>query len=199
MDIRNLGNFANVEAVWASYPNGGIEGDYLFIPNEQGVKYRWNKYIQKWENAAVVTETTGRQHFTVSDLQVQHELHVGSHADVHGDMRVRGVLRARHVKQPNVGLFATLEALQAAYPHPEVGMWATVGDSVPGYVYRCDTAGSWTATGGTGGVDELEGVLLYSEQSLTSSQQEQVLENLGMGVISTEDMEEVLEDETFEP
>lgn len=194
MDIRNLGNFANVEAVWASYPNGGIEGDYLFIPNEQGVKYRWNKYIQKWENAAVVTETMGRQAFTVSDLQVQHELHVGSHADVHGDLRVRGVLRARHVKQPNVGLFATLEALQAAYPTPEVGMWAIIGDSVPGYVYRCNTAGTWESTGETGGVDELENVVIYGAQSLTSSQQEQVLENLGIEVITDEEMDAVLAD-----
>ena len=194
MDIRNLGNFANVEAVWASYPNGGIEGDYLFIPNEQGVKYRWNKYIRKWENAAVVTESDAREHRTVSDLQVQHELHVGSHADVHGDLRVRGVLRARHVKQPNVGLFSTLAALQAAYPTPEVGMWAIIGDSVPGYVYRCETAGTWKATGETGGVDELENVVLYGEQSLTSSQQEQVLENLGIEVITGEEMDAVLAD-----
>ena len=194
MDIRNLGNFANIQAVWTAYPNGGIEGDYLFIPNQQGTKYRWNKYIQQWENAEVVTETTSRQDFTVSDLNVQHEAHIGSHADVQGDLRVRGVLRAKHIKQPNVGLFATLTALQTAYPNPEVGMWATVGDSVPGTVYRCDVAGTWTATGGTGGVDELENVLLYGEQSLTSAQVEQVLENLGMEVITSEEMEAALAD-----
>lgn len=180
MDIRNLGNFASIEAVWEAYPNGGIEGDYLFIPNQQGTKYRWNKYIQQWENAAVVTETTSRQDLTVSDLNIQNELHVGSHTDVQGDLRVRGVLRAKHVKQPNVGLFATLEALQAAYPNPEVGMWATIGDSVPGYVYRCNTAGTWTATGETGGVDELENVLLYSDQKLTAAEQKQARANLGM-------------------
>lgn len=194
MDIRNLGNFANIEAVWEAYPNGGIEGDYLFIPNQEGTKYRWNKYIQQWENAAVVTETPSRQDLTVSDLNIQNELHVGSHTDVQGDLSVRGVLRAKHVKQPNVGLFATLEALQAAYPNPEVGMWATIGDSVPGYVYRCNTAGTWTATGGTGGVDEQENILLYSQQSLTSAQVEQVLENLGMEVITTAEMEAALAD-----
>ena len=181
MDIRNLGNFANIEAVWVAYPNGGIEGDYLFIPNQQGTKYRWNKYIKQWENAAVVTETTGRQDFTVSDLQVQNEVHVGSHADVHGDLRVQGVLRARHVKQPNVGLFATLAALQAAYPTPEVGMWAVIGDAVPGYVYRCNTAGTWEATGETGGVDELEGVVLYGEQELTEAEKKQARANMGFG------------------
>lgn len=194
MDIRNLGNFADIQAVWSAYPNGGIEGDYLFIPDQDGTKYRWNKYIQQWENAEVVTETDSRQDFTVSDLNVQHELHVGSHADVHGDLRVRGVLHANHVKQPNVGLFATLTALQAAYPSPEVGMWAIVGDSVPGYVYRCDTAGTWAATGETGGVDDLEGVLLYSQQSLTEAQKEQVLENLGIEVITTAEMEAALAD-----
>ena len=176
MDIRNLGN-------WVAYPNGGIEGDYLFIPNQQGTKYRWNKYIKQWENAAVVTETTGRQDFTVSDLQVQNEVHVGSHADVHGDLRVQGVLRAGHVKQPNVGLFATLAALQSAYPTPEVGMWAVIGDSVPGYVYRCNTAGTWEATGGTGGVDDLENVVLYGQQSLTEAEKEQARENIGVDTV----------------
>ena len=171
MDIRNLGNFASIDAVWARYPNGGQEGDYLTIA---GVKYRWNKYILKWENAEVVTETSGRESTTFSDLHVQNDVIVG------GDVKVNGTLRAEHVKQPNVGLFATLADLQAAYPTPEVGMWAVVGDSVPGAVYRCTTEGVWSATGGTGGVDELENVLLYSQQTLNESQRNQVLSNLGL-------------------
>lgn len=204
MDIRNLGNFASIQAVWATYPQGGVEGDYLFIPNQSGTKYRWNKYIQNWENAAVVTETTTRESTTFSDLNVQNDVLVGgkmdvngemlveNHAEIQGGLKVGGTLRAGHVKQPNVGLFATLQALQAAYPNPEVGMWATVGDSVPGAVYRCDTAGTWTATGGTGGVDELENVLLYSVQSLTSAERNQVLENLGIEVITNVEMDAVL-------
>lgn len=51
------------------------------------------------------------------------------------------------------GLFSSLETLKAAYPSPRVGDWAVVGNKVPGPIYRCDTAGTWTATGEEGGVD----------------------------------------------
>ncbi|MDO4163877.1 MAG: hypothetical protein Q4D56_05750 [Bacteroides sp.] len=53
------------------------------------------------------------------------------------------------------GLFASLEALQTAYPSPVVGDWAIVGDTVPGDIYRCSTAGTWEATGETGGGVEI--------------------------------------------
>lgn len=175
MDIRNLGNFPNLAAVWQAYPSGGLEGDYLYVT---GIKYSWNKYARTWGNEDD-PGTPSRQGNSVSDLNVQNELNVGSAADFHSDVHIRGKLYADHVKQPNVGMFATLAALQAAYPHPEVGMWATVGDNMPGAVYRCNTAGTWTATGGTGGMDEIDNVLLYSQQSLTTSQQEQARENIG--------------------
>lgn len=194
MDIRNLGNFADIQAVWTIYPNGGVEGDYLFIPDEGGTKYRWNKYVLQWENAALVTETPSREQRTVSDLDVQHELHVGSHTDVHGDLRVRGVLRATHVKQPNLGLFLSVTHLRIEYPNPEVGMWAVIGDTVPGPIYCCTTPGVWSPTGREGGVDELEGVLLYGQQSLTDAQKTQVIQNIGIGVITTEEMDAALAD-----
>lgn len=180
MDIRNLGNFPNLAAVWQAYPSGGLEGDYLYIPNTSGVKYSWNKYARTW-GIEDDSHTPSRQGKSVSDLYVQNELNVGSIADFHGDVQIRGKLYAKHVKQPNVGMFATLAALQAAYPHPEVGMWATVGDSMPGAVFRCNTTGTWTATGGTGGVDEIYNVLLYSQQSLTDAQKKQARQNLGFG------------------
>lgn len=72
---------------------------------------------------------------------------------VQNNLVVAGTLKAQEVKQPNMGLYPDIEALQAAIPSPEIGMWATVGDTVPGDIYRCDTAGVWSATGGTGGVD----------------------------------------------
>lgn len=57
--------------------------------------------------------------------------------------------RLEVTKDHAVGLFSTLATLQAAYPTPEVGDWALVGDSTPFAVYKCTTAGTWSDTGGT--------------------------------------------------
>ena len=141
-DINNLGSFSSIDAVWAQYPEGGIEGDYLDI---NGVKYRWNKYNQIWENAEVVTESTAKKTETVD-----------GNLTVENNLVVAGTLRAKAVKQPNCGLFTTLDALKAKYPTPEVGYWATVGDTVPAAIYRCDAEGVWTATGETGGIDSMD-------------------------------------------
>ena len=141
-DINNLGSFSSIDAVWAKYPEGGKEGDYCTVG---GKKYCWNKYDCIWENAEVVTQSTARKVETFDG-----DVHV------HNDLVVGGVLRAKNVKQPNCGLFDTVAALKAAYPTPEVGMWATVGNTVPAAVYRCDVAGTWRATGETGGIDSLD-------------------------------------------
>ena len=34
VDINYLGEFESIEDVWAAYPDGGQEGDYLFIGNQ---------------------------------------------------------------------------------------------------------------------------------------------------------------------
>ena len=153
MDIRNLGVFANIKAVWNAYPDGGREGDYLFIGDDEttGTKYRWNKYALLWENAAVVTETTGRQSAEFSDLNVQNEQKIGGNSEIWGDLKVHGCIEATSVDQPFAGLYPTLEALQAAYSSPKVGWWAVVGNTIPGDIYRCDVEGIWSATGEQGG------------------------------------------------
>lgn len=141
-DINNLGTFTSITAVWKKHPEGGKEGDYLFV-NE--TKYRWNKYDRIWENAATVTESPARETKTFDgDVVVGNDLTVG------------GTIKAKGFKQPNCGLFASLDALKEAYPTPEVGMWAVVGNTMPGDIYRCNTAGVWTATGEKGGVDKLD-------------------------------------------
>ena len=61
------------------------------------------------------------------------------------------VEKARLASSKNKGLFGSLESLRSAYPTPQVGDWAVVVDSIPGPVYRCTTAGTWTNTGQTGG------------------------------------------------
>lgn len=57
--------------------------------------------------------------------------------------------RLEVTKDHAVGLFSTLATLQAAYPTPEVGDWALVGDTTPFAIYKCSTAGTWSDTGGT--------------------------------------------------
>lgn len=53
------------------------------------------------------------------------------------------------------GLFASLNDLRAKWPSPQVGDWAIVGDMVPGTIYQCKTAGTWTNTGQQGGGGEV--------------------------------------------
>lgn len=159
-DLNNLGSFSSIDAVWARYPEGGKEGDYLTIG---GVKYRWNKYDQIWENAATVTETTTKENKTFEgEVDIHKDLHIGKNATVEGNARVKGnldidgMLRAKGIRQPNCGLFDSLEALQAAIPNPEVGQWAAVGNTIPAPLYRCTTAGVWTTTGESGGAGNFD-------------------------------------------
>ena len=157
-DLRNLGVFATIDALWAAHPEGGQEGDYCFIGASEaaGVKHRWNKYERIWENAATVTESTGRHNEVVDgDFTANGNMAVGGNARVTGDLHVGGTLHAGHVKQPNLGLFPTLAALKAAYPEPaQEGLWAVIGDTVPGPIYIVGSDGTWSATGETGGVDD---------------------------------------------
>ena len=140
-DINNLGTFGSIDDVWTKYPEGGREGDYLMIEN---TKYRWNKYIDKWENADTVTESNARKAVSLDDLDVQNNL------------RVAGILFAHAVKQPNCGLFKSLDTLKARYPNPEVGMWATIGETIPGEIYRCTSNGIWEDSGKKGGEDNID-------------------------------------------
>lgn len=63
--------------------------------------------------------------------------------------------KAKLSSSRNKGLFATLAALRAAVPSPVVGDWAVVGDTIPGTVYQCKTAGTWSNTGQQGGGGEI--------------------------------------------
>jgi hypothetical protein len=152
-DINYLGEFDSIEDVWSAYPNGGQEGDYLLIGNQL---YRWNKYDLSWISTGVTQTLTKDSQVFFGEVDVHDDLHVGGEAVFNGDVRVKGFLHATAVKQPNMGLFASLQALQTAYPKPEVGMWATVGNTIPSPIYRCDVEGVWRATGEVGGVDRVE-------------------------------------------
>ena len=142
MDKNNLGSFNSLQELWEAHPEGGHEGDYATV---NGVVFRWNKYNRIWSSTGTPMETYGRKT----------DLHEGD-VVINNDLTVAGMIRARGVKQPNKGLFHDLASLQKRYPFPEVGWWATVGDSVPGQIYRCDQPGVWSATGETGGLDSVD-------------------------------------------
>lgn len=145
-ELNNLGTFADMDALWSKHPNGGIEGDYATVAGER--RY-WNKYASQW----LLQGEDAHEEDTTDPYPL--DVH---HGDVHinRNLSVGGTIRAGVIRQPNVGLFETAEALRRAYPIPEVGMWAAVGDSVPAEIWRCDVAGQWRNTGGTGGVDQLD-------------------------------------------
>ena len=142
MDKNNLGSFNSLQELWEAHPEGGHEGDYATV---NGVVFRWNKYNRIWSGTGTPMETYGRKTY----------IHEGD-VVINNDLTVAGMIRARGVKQPNKGLFHDLASLQKRYPFPEVGWWATVGDSVPGQIYRCDQPGVWSATGETGGLDSVD-------------------------------------------
>lgn len=157
-DLRNLGVFESVDALWAAHPEGGKEGDYAFIgtSEQSGTKYRWNKYDRIWEDADKVTQTTGKENKVIDgDATVNGNVNVGGNATVERNLKVKGTLDAAKVKQPSVGLFSTLAALQAAYPEPEEGWWAIVGNNIPGEIYDV-VDGAWHDTGNEGGGAEID-------------------------------------------
>lgn len=139
IELNDLGSFDDINAVWKKYPEGGKEGDYLTIGD---VRYRWNKYDRMWVSEDKVIETPARRTETFyGDVAIHH------------DLIVAGTIRAKRIKQPYCGMFASVEALQMTIPNPSKGMWAIVGDTVPAPIYRCDEDGTWTPTGATGGTD----------------------------------------------
>lgn len=48
MIVNNLGTYESLDAVWESYPAGGIEGAYVYIGEQIFV---WDKYAMDWRKA----------------------------------------------------------------------------------------------------------------------------------------------------
>lgn len=118
------------------------------------------------------------------DVSVGRNVTAGGDATVRGDMnvghnlKVDGWLEARNVKGPGKGLFADETALKEAYPHPQRGWYALVGDSLPADVWRVDTKGRWTPTGEKGGQPSLQLAGLEQDyKTLSASVQAQMSES----------------------
>lgn len=112
------------------------------------------------------------------EITVGHDAHVGGrltvrgHARVHHNLRVDGYLEAAHLKNTAKGLFRNTEQLSSAYPRPEKGWWALVGEGLPAEVYMV-VDGLWTPTGRMTSGPEIDASgwfeeLLYIEQQMES-------------------------------
>lgn len=180
IDKNYLGTFVRMKDVLAAYPDGGQKGDYLYVGE---TLYRWDKWNLSWVADGVTAEASAKRiHTFDGEVDIDEELHVGGDAVFNGSIRVNGTVVASRVKQPSVGLFASLQALQKAYPNPSVGMWATIGDTMPSPIYRCTEAGKWEATGEVGGVDQVERDLYYTKQEADEAMQRVAQETLGDSV-----------------
>lgn len=100
------------------------------------------------------------------NANISRNANVGGHANVNGDvvvghnLFVKGWIDATNIKGPCKGLYASEEALKAAYPRPMPGWFALVGNTLPAQVWRTE-GNQWVPTGETGGqftlwLDQLE-------------------------------------------
>lgn len=94
-------------------------------------------------------------------VSVGRDLTVGGRVKARGDatfnrnVYVEGWLNARNIRGAGKGLYETADKLNAAYPNPENGWYALVGNALPADIYRA-WGGKWVATGQQGGEPVLE-------------------------------------------
>ena len=113
------------------------------------------------------------------------DISVGRHAVVGGDakvcggmtvgknLKVEGWLDAKNLKAANKGVFLNEESLKKAYPVPNDGWWALVGDTLPAALWVAAN-GEWAKTGGTGGDILLESEVLADIKERLARAQEGV-------------------------
>lgn len=151
MKLTNyLGVYNSLDAVWQSYPAGGVEGDYVLAG---GKVYGWNIFERNWSSPDIAP--------SLSEVRKTKTFYGDVH--VHHDLSVGGILRARVVRGRNAfcGLFASAAALEKHYPDPYIGQWALVafdnrtdndGNAI-GKIYVCEQDGVWKDSGQKGGYD----------------------------------------------
>lgn len=132
------------------------------------------------------------------DLALTHDMEVGHGLSVCGNstfnhVKVKGWLECENLKGVNKGLFPDYESLLAAYPNPEEGWFAVVGDTLPGSIYYVSN-GEWQATGKEGG--EFRGDIdVYNRQleEVVSNISENATEIVGIK-IELETIQKLLEE-----
>lgn len=110
-----------------------------------------------------MTEETNNieNHSVGGSVAVGRDVTVGGRSTVRGnatfnrDVYISGWLNARNIRGAGKGLYETVEKLNSAYPNPENGWFALVGNTMPADIYRA-WGGVWEATGQKGGEPVLE-------------------------------------------
>lgn len=110
-----------------------------------------------------MTEETNNieNHSVGGSVAVGRDVTVGGRSTVRGnatfdrDVYISGWLNARNIRGAGKGLYETVEKLNSAYPNPENGWFALVGDTLPADLYQA-WGGEWKATGQKGGEPVLE-------------------------------------------
>ena len=110
-----------------------------------------------------MTEETNNieNHSVGGSVAVGRDVTVGGRSTIRGnatfnrDVYISGWLNARNIRGAGKGLYETVDNLKSAYPNPENGWFALVGDTLPADIYRA-WGGEWKATGQKGGEPVLE-------------------------------------------
>ena len=110
-----------------------------------------------------MTEETNNieNHSVGGSVAVGRDVTVGGRSTIRGnatfnrDVYISGWLNARNIRGAGKGLYETVDKLNSAYPNPENGWFALVGDTLPADIYRA-WGGEWVATGQKGGEPVLE-------------------------------------------
>lgn len=110
-----------------------------------------------------MTEETNNieNHSVGGSVAVGRDVTVGGRSTIRGnatfnrDVYISGWLNARNIRGAGKGLYETVEKLNSAYPNPDNGWFALVGNTLPADIYRA-WGGKWEATGQKGGEPVLE-------------------------------------------
>lgn len=110
-----------------------------------------------------MTEETNNieNHSVGGSVAVGRDVTVGGRSTIRGnatfnrDVYISGWLNARNIRGAGKGLYETVKKLNSAYPNPENGWFALVGNTLPADIYRA-WGGVWEATGQKGGEPVLE-------------------------------------------
>lgn len=86
-ELNNLGTFATLDAVYASYPSGGVPGNYVVVGN---TKLYWDERKLRW--GASESDTNPQSQAIDGDLSVGGNLNVGGNGHFGGDVTIDGVL-----------------------------------------------------------------------------------------------------------
>lgn len=89
--INNLGNYADLAAVWEQHPEGGRDGDYVKIG---AVEHYWSDVDRQW--VALSSATHGGASQTVEG-----DMNVGGNLNVGGDAHVAGTLTVDDIQVGN--------------------------------------------------------------------------------------------------